>query len=660
MRLSFSAAFVLLLLGATSYASAQTCAGMSLGTNANLNGYVPFPATNVWNTNIASAPLDPNSAAITSASGFAGLHLHHDFWSTDGMPYMVVDSTVIPSVPINVIDYASESDIVVAPYPANAPIEGAPADCSGWPDTYVGDSHMLVLDRATCFLYETYNTHRCNGAYSASSETIWDMNNYETRPWGWTSADAAGLPIFPGLIRYDEIASGAIHHAIRFTMAQTKNDANNGYFVYPASHASGIYWGVSNVMGMRIRLKASFDISGFSPVNQIILTAMKQYGMILADNGGYFFFQGVIDPRWNDSDLNNLDAISSLNFEVVQAIPEFPGYDSETAPTGPLPAINSFTASSAGIVSGTPVTFTYSVSGDSYDFIDMIGPITAGSGSVTVYPTATQTYTLNSTNAYGRTTSTPLTVTMYNSSTASPTFGPTAGSYTSVQTVTLSSTTPGATIYFTTNNTTPTTSSTKYTGALTVSSSETIQAIAVASGYATSAVSSAAYTINLPQPDFSVAASPSTLAVTSGNSVTTTISVTPLNGFNSTVSFNCAAGLPSSVSCSFTPPTVTPSGAAASTTLKLTASPSAASLGRDGRPLSPWAVLAGVLCCLGLKKRRLQMLLLLAVSAIGLSLLDGCNSMNTISQSQSPSSTITVTATSGSLQRSTLLTLTLN
>jgi hypothetical protein len=492
------------------------------------------------------------------------------------------------------------------------------------------------------------------------------MNNYETRPWGWTSGDAAGLPIFPGLVRYDEIASGAIHHAIRFTMAQTKDDNNNGYFVYPASHASGNLWGSNNVMGMRIRLKASFDISGFSAVNQIILTAMKQYGMILADNGGYFYFQGAADPRFNDSDLNNLDSVASSNFEVVQATPEFPGYDSETAPTGPLPVINSFTASSAGIASGTSVTFTYRVSGDSYDFIDMIGPVTAGSGSVTVYPAATQTYTLNSTNAHGRTTSTPLTITMYSSATASPTFSPAAGTYTSVQTVTLSDSTPAATIYFTTNNTMPTTSSTKYAGALTVSSSETIQAIAVASGYATSAVSSAAYIINQPQPDFSVEASPTTLAVTSGNSVTTTISVTPLNGFNSTVSFSCAAGLPSGVSCNFTPPTVTPSGAAASTTLKLTASTSAASLGRDGRPLSPWAVLAGVLCCFSgwKKKRHLQMLLLLSVSAIGLSLLNGCNSMNTVSQSQSqsqsPSSPITVTAASGSLQHSTLLTLTLN
>jgi hypothetical protein len=652
----------LLILCTPSSIYAQICAGMSLGNNASLNGFVPFPTANVWNTNIASAPVDPNSAAITSAPGFAGLYLHPDFGSESiyGIPYVVVDSSTTPAVPINVIDYPSESDVVVAPYPATAPIEGSPADCSGWPDTYVGDSHVLVLDRAKCFLYETFNTHRCNGLYNASSETIWDMRNYETRPWGWTSADAAGLPIFPGLVRYDEIASGAINHAIRFTMQVTKNDANNGYFVYPASHAAGVYWGVSNIMGMRIRLKASFDISGYSATNQVILTAMKKYGMILADNGGYFFFQGVSDPRFDDSDLDNLKNVASSNFEVLQMTPEFPGYDSATAPTGPLPVINNFTASATSIVAGTPVTFTYSASGDSYDFIDLIGPVTAGSGSVTITPTATQTYTLNSTNAYGRTTSEPVTVTMFSSATASPVFNLAAGTYTSVQTVTLSDTTPGAVIYYTTNNTTPTTSSTKYTGtAITVSTTETIQAIAVASGYANSAVRSATYTINLPVPDYSVAASPATLTVTAGNSTTTTISVTPMNGFNSAVSFSCTSGLPSGVSCSFSPSTVTPSGAAASTTLKLTASSSAAAMGRDGRPLSPWAALAAVLCCFGWKKkRRLQMMLLLAVSAIGLSLLNGCGTQPPADNTSS--ATITVTVSSESLQRSTQLTLTLN
>jgi len=386
--------------------SGLSCGGMSTGVNASLNGFVPFPVTSAWNTDISSAPLDPNNTAITSASGFAGLHLHHDFSSIAGgnygIPYVVVDSSTTPLVSINVIDYASQSDVALAPFPITAPIEGSPADCDGWPDTYVGDSHVLALDRATCMLYETYNTHRCNGAWASSSETIWDMKNFEQRPWGWTSADAAGLAIFPGLLRYDEVAAGAINHAIRFTMQSTKDDANGGYFVEPASHAAGVYWGVSNVMGMRIRLKASFDISGYSAANQVILTAMKKYGMILADNGGYFFFQGVPDPRWNDTDLEYLDLIQSSNFEVVQMTPSFPGWDSSTAPTGAPPAINSFTASASTVAAGTPVTLTWNTSNDSYDFIDQLGGVRGG--SVTTAPSATTTYTLNATNQYGRST----------------------------------------------------------------------------------------------------------------------------------------------------------------------------------------------------------------------------------------------------------------
>jgi hypothetical protein len=155
-------------------------------------------------------------------------------------------------------------------------------------------------------------------------------------------------------------------------------------------------------MGMRVRLQASFDISGYSPANQVILTAMKKYGMILADNGGYFFFQGVPDPRWNDDDLVKLDAIQSSNFEVVQMTPAYPGYDSATAPTGQPPTIGSFTASATTVAAGTPVTLNWTTSNDSYDFIDVLGGVRGG--SITINPTATTTYTLNATNQYGRST----------------------------------------------------------------------------------------------------------------------------------------------------------------------------------------------------------------------------------------------------------------
>jgi hypothetical protein len=378
---------------------------MSLGDVGSLNGFVPFPSTAAWNINIASAPVDPNSAAIVA--GFSGSNLHPDFSSivggSSGIPYTVVDSSTQPLVPINVVAYSSESDVANAPFPATAPIEGYPGTCVGGPNNYIGDQHVLVLDRNRCMLYETFNSTYCSGAWSADSETIWDLQNFEQRPWGWTSADAAGLAIFPGLVRYDEVASGAINHAIRFTMQQTKNDANGGYFVEPASHAAGTLWGATNVVGMRIRLKASFDISGFSPANQVILNAMKKYGMILADNGSNFFFQGVPDPRWNDDDLMNLDGILSSNFEVVQMTPAFPGWDANTAPTGAPPTINSFAASSSTVASGTSVTLTWSTSNDSYDFIDKVGGVRGG--SVVVTPTATTTYTLNATNQYGRSTS---------------------------------------------------------------------------------------------------------------------------------------------------------------------------------------------------------------------------------------------------------------
>ncbi len=219
---------------------------------------------------------------------------------------------------------------------------------------------------------------------------------------GVQSGDAAGLPIFPGLMRYDEIASGAIHHAIRFTLHNSKSDSNGGYFVQPASHAAGTASASLYVMGMRVRLKASFDISGFSPTNQVILTAMKKYGMILADNGSDFFFQGTPDARWNDDDLSNLKNVASDNFEVVQMTPTYPGWDANSAPSGAAPTISSFTASASTVAAGTAATLTWSTTNDSYDFIDKLGGVRGP--SVTVTPTATTTYTLNATNQYGRST----------------------------------------------------------------------------------------------------------------------------------------------------------------------------------------------------------------------------------------------------------------
>ena len=383
----------------TSTSGGPVCSGLSLGSMGSLNGFVPFPSTNAWNTDISSAPLDSNNSTIVAA--YTGNHLHPDFSSVAGgnygIPYTVVDSSTQAVVPISVTNYPTESDVAYAPYPSAVQIEGAPSDC-----TSNGDQHVIVIDRNSCMMYETFATIRCNGSFSADSETIWDLKNYEKRPYGWTSADAAGLPIFPGLVRYDEIASGAINHALRFTLNNTKNDANGGYFVSPATHAAGTVYSSPYVIGMRIRLKAGFDISGFSATNQIILRAMKKYGLILADNGSNFYFQGTPDARWNDSDLAKLGTVTSDNFEVVQMTPSYPGLDAATAPTGATPIIDSFTASASTVSAGTPVTLTWSASNDSYDFIDKLGGVRGP--SVTVTPRATTTYTLNATNQYGRTT----------------------------------------------------------------------------------------------------------------------------------------------------------------------------------------------------------------------------------------------------------------
>jgi len=324
--------------------------------------------------------------------------LHPDFSNVVdgnyGIPYVVVDSSATPGVAITMTTYQSESDITLYPIPITAPIEGFPADC-----TITGDDHLIVIDKNKCWIYESWQTQRCNGAWSAANGAIWDLTSTEHRPYGWTSADAAGLPIFPGLVRYDEVAAGVVHHAFRMTVAQTKSDANGGYFVAPATHGAGNNSGTSNIMGMRLRLKASFDISGFSAANQAILTAMKNYGMIVADNGSNMYFQGAPDARWDDNDLNALKAIDASNFDVVQMGTE---YDASTAPTGAAPTISSFTASQTTVTAGTPVILSWTVTNDSYDYIDAVGPVRAG--TQTVAPSATTIYTLDSTNQYGRAT----------------------------------------------------------------------------------------------------------------------------------------------------------------------------------------------------------------------------------------------------------------
>src|SRR5205823_564987 len=307
-----------------------------------------------------------------------------------GIPYQVVDTATQAMVNVTLGTFASESDPGPMPIPSNALIEGYPKPGNG-------DRHVLTLDRGGCWLYEPYHASKSNkGAWSADSSAIWDMTINEQRPYTWTSADAAGLPIFVGLARFDEVSAGAINHALRFTVPTTRRA-----FVAPASHwASSLTDPNAPPMGTRLRLKASFNISGFPADDQVILTAMKKYGLILADNGSGIFISGDPDDRWNNNNLNLLKQITASNFEVVQTGTIF---TPTNVPTGPSPTISSFSANPTTVMSGQPVTLSWSVSNSVYNIINpQAGPV-RGTSTV-VMPSATTTYTLYSTNQFGRTT----------------------------------------------------------------------------------------------------------------------------------------------------------------------------------------------------------------------------------------------------------------
>jgi hypothetical protein len=259
-----------------------------------------FPSTNVWNEDISSLPVESDSATLLGTMGLS-TGLHPDFSATGyGIPYNVVDNAT-PLLSVSFY-YASESDAGPYPIPSNPLIEG---------DT---DRHLLMWNRAGCKLFELYDAVKAsNGTWTAGSGAIWDLTSNALRPDGWTSADAAGLPILPGLVRYDEVAAGLIGHALRFTVPQTR-----AAHIYPARHdASSLTSASYPPMGLRVRLKASVNISGFSAANQVILMALKRYGMMLADNGSAWYITGAPDSRWNDSDLHLINQINGSNFEVV-------------------------------------------------------------------------------------------------------------------------------------------------------------------------------------------------------------------------------------------------------------------------------------------------------------------------------------------------------
>ncbi len=271
-----------------------------------------FPKDNPWNTDISGYPVHPNSDAFIKSIGL-DKPLHPDFgapWEgrPNGIPYVLVKGNQ-PKVPVHFL-YADESDPGPYPIPPNPPIEGGKDS--------KGDRHLLIIDVDNKMLYELYRVFETDKGWKADSGAIFDLTSNKLRPLGWTSADAAGLPIFPGLVRYDEVVEkGEIDHALRFTVERTQR----GY-ILPATHLAS-HSRDPNLppMGLRVRLKADFDISGFPKEAQVILKALKKYGMILADNGGDWFISGAPDPRWNDDALAALKRVKGKDLEAVYTGP---------------------------------------------------------------------------------------------------------------------------------------------------------------------------------------------------------------------------------------------------------------------------------------------------------------------------------------------------
>jgi hypothetical protein len=274
----------------------------------NAPGCTIFPADNPWNTKVDTLPVAANSAAMIKAIG-RGAPLHPDFGSGkwDGGPIGIPFDVVSNATPTSRVrfDYADESDKVSYPIPKTVHIEGGPRS--------TGDRHALLVDKSTCRLYELYDLHHTSSGWKAGSGATWSLSSDKLRPAGWTSADAAGLPIFPGLARWDEVSAGVIDHALRFTAPKTRRA-----YVYPARHfASSSSSPSLPPMGLRVRLKASVDLSTFPKQARVVLKALKVYGMILADNGSPWYVSGAPNPNWSNDDLHALSRLTGADFEVV-------------------------------------------------------------------------------------------------------------------------------------------------------------------------------------------------------------------------------------------------------------------------------------------------------------------------------------------------------
>jgi len=349
---------------------------------------IAFPQDSPWNQDIRAWPVAPDSDRLIAFIG-AGLSLKADFGSglwegaPIGIPFTVVSGKQ-PSAAIHYTAYGAESDPGPMPIPVDAPIEGGAAG--------TGDRHVLAVDWDRRLLFELYKARpRPDGAWDADSGAVWDLDSAGLRPWGWTSADAAGLPIFPGLVRYQEVASGSIRHALRFTAPRTRRA-----FVAPATHwASSDSDASAPPMGLRVRLKASVDLASFGPRVRVILEALKRYGMILADNGSAWYVSGAPDDRWDNDELRQLARIKGADLEAVASGPVH-----VRVPKGAEPLILSFSALPAVVAPGEATTLVWSASGAERFFL-VPGPGLVKADRILVSPGTTTTYTLTAQGPFG-------------------------------------------------------------------------------------------------------------------------------------------------------------------------------------------------------------------------------------------------------------------
>jgi len=310
LRRSFLALALFGVAGALVGTSDATAAHVGVASGVREYGCPILPPSDPLNQEIVDAPVNPNSAAYVASIGLSA-HLHPDFGTNPsyGIPYTVVGPRQ-HKVTIKFTEYPAESNPGPYPVPADAPIEGGGRNGQG-------DKHVLVLQRGSCKLYEMYDAQREGAGWSASNGAVFNLRSTALRPEGWTSADAAGLPIFPLLVRYPEVASGQIDHALRVTVPETQA----GY-IHPATHFASASSNPSlPPMGLRLRLKASYSLDGFHDESLIILEALKRYGLIVADNGSPWYITGAPNPHWSDANLEAIKQVPGSEFEAVETGP---------------------------------------------------------------------------------------------------------------------------------------------------------------------------------------------------------------------------------------------------------------------------------------------------------------------------------------------------